>query len=383
MRPRHLLLPVLLLGPATGLTAQAPAPRVILFIGDGVGVSYWSAALLAAESLAIRTFPVAGLVDTRNVNDEITDSAAGATVYAAGVRTYNGAIGLAADSTPVETVLEMAHRRRMATGLIATSRFTHATPASFAAHVVDRSMEWEIGKQIVEHDVTVVLGGGSVILDPTQRPDSLDLLSRVRRRYVYVETPAALRALNLDTVRTLFGMFDPSHMPAALPRAMVSDTAPHDTTWTPARSPTLGEMTAAALAVLDHDPEGFFLMVEASQPDWRGHSNEPLEAVQAEMLDFDDAVRVALDYRRRYPETLIVVTADHETGGLALQEDSTRTVIAGYTSEGHTGELVPLFAVGPESPRFGGVIRNDRVGELLIEALTGNAVGTPAIGRVD
>lgn len=376
---------VVLSGSTAPTTAQESQPRVILLIGDGAGITYWTAALLAAESLAVQAFPVAGLVDTRASGNKVTDSAASATAYATGVRTYNGAIGVAPDTTVLETVLEMAQKRGMATGLIATSRITHATPASFAAHVPNRLMEWEIGKQILDHDVTVVLGGGAGIYDPARRPDSLDLRSQILQRYTYVETPEELAALNLDTVPSLFGMFAVSHMPRAVrPEVSLRDTTIQiardsamvdsvttlaDTTWVPDRSPTLPEMTAAALVVLDKDPDGFFLMVEGSQPDWRGHGNEPLATVEAEMLDLDGAVGVALEYQERHPETLIVVLADHETGGLALQFDSTGTFREAYTTDSHTAEMIPLFAKGPGAVRFGGIIRNDRVGELLIEAV--------------
>ncbi len=356
--PALVILPALLLGVrGTALCQEAPS-RVILLIGDGVGTTYWTAALFAADHLAVQQLPVAGLVDVRSSSDRVTDSAASATSYASGVTTYNGAIGVDADSVPVKTVLEVAAERGMATGLVATSRITHATPAAFAAHVPSRGMEWEIARQIAEHEVTVVLGGGLTLFNPAARPDALDLLGPIKRRYTYVETPEQLRALRPDTVTNLFGLFTPSHMPASVDRA-----------------PTLPEMTEAAIAVLDRDPDGFFLMVEASQPDWRGHGNEPLETLTAEMLDFDAAVAVALEYREKHPETLIVVTGDHETGGLALQYDSTRTLVARYTTGSHTAAMVPLFAVGPEAERFGGISTNARVGALLLE-IVGRRPGT-------
>jgi len=334
--------------PPRTLGPAAPV-RVILFIGDGVGAAYWTAARFAAERLAVESFPVVGLVDTRSASHKVTDSAAGATVYATGVRTYNGAIGVGPDSLPLETVLERAESKGMATGLVATSTITHATPASFAAHVRTRQDEPEIARQLAGKEIEVLLGGGRAYFDGSARPDSQNLLTALRRRYVYVEDAAALAALDPDTVRALLGLFAPQHMPPA-----------------PERAPRLAEMTAAALAVLDRDPEGFFLMVEGSQPDWRGHDNAPLAAVTAEMLDFDAAIRVALDYRARRPETLIVVTADHETGGLALQ-DSAGALVARYTTRAHTAALVPLFAIGPGAERFGGLIPNTRVGQLLME----------------
>lgn len=367
------VVPLLLMAAPLGAQSRRPAPtRMILFIGDGVGASYWTAALFAADHLAVEEFPVLGLVDTRASDRKVTDSAASATAFASGIHTYNGAIGVAPDSTPVETVLEMAAARGMATGLVATSRITHATPAAFAAHVPNRLNEWEIARQMAEHDVTVLLGGGRAMFSAEYRPDTTDLLLPVMARYsAYVETPEQLRALNPDTVPALFGLFTISHMPAAITKQPVDTAAgaPPDSAWMPTRSPTLPEMTRAALRVLTRDPDGFFLMVEASQPDWRGHGNEPLETIVAEMLDFDGAIREALEYQQRHPETLIVVVADHETGGLAIQADSTGALVAAYTTIGHTAQLVPLFAKGPGAERFAGIRRVDTVGQFLIDTV--------------
>jgi alkaline phosphatase len=333
--------------------AQETPTRVILMIGDGAGAGYWTAAIYAANDLAVKQLPVGGLVDTRSSNSKITDSAAAATAYSAGIRTYNGALGVRPDSTVVPTVLELARDRGMATGLVATSSVTHATPAAFASHVPDREMMWEISRQMVDAEVDVVLGGGRAYFDPARRPDSLDLLGEIRADHTYVETADELAALNTAGVDRLFGLFTEEHLPAA-----------------PTRSPTLPAMTRAALEVLDHDPDGFFLMVEGSQPDWRGHDNAPMDAVVAEMLDFDQAIGVALDYQSRHPETLIVVTADHETGGLAIQKSGAEELVARYTTGNHTAGMVPLFASGPGAEEFGGMKENREVGRLLMERVS-------------
>ena len=386
--------------------AQKPPTRVILIIGDGAGASYWTAAAFATDDLAVERFPVMGLINTSSSDSKITDSAASATALSTGVRTYNGAIGMDPDSNSVTTVLEVAQSRGMATGLVATSSITHATPAAFASHVPDRNMAWEIARQLANADVDVILGGGRSFFDPSSRPDSLDLHSGLVARYSYVESAAELAELQTDEIHKLFGLFAEEHMPAE-----------------PLRSPTLPEMTRAALEVLDHDPDGFFLMVEGSQPDWRGHDHEPLSAIVAEMLDLDRAIGVALEYQSSHPETLIVVTADHETGGLAIQQAGTRRLLTGaaaaadstaaqlaevisvagrelatladsttwymarlssrmrrqarevvdssalvarYTTGGHTAQMVPLFASGPGAEQFGGIKDNWKIGELLI-----------------
>jgi alkaline phosphatase len=397
-------------GPAAAAAQQRqqPAPRrIILYIGDGVGTAYWSAARFAADALAVERMKVIGLVDTRAFDSDITDSAAAATAYAAGIRTFNGAIGVGPDSQAVKTVLEAARDRGWATGLVATSSVTHATPASFAAHVSSRASEFEIAKQMAAARVDVLLGGGTRYFDRAFRPDSLDLLGRLRREYTFITRADELARAGDRSVRNLAGLFASTQMESAR-----------------TRSPTLPDMTRAALEVLSRDPDGFFLMVEGSQPDWRGHGNEPLDAVTGEMLDFDRAIGVGLDFQQRNPGTLVLVVADHETGGLALDQvrdsialmDTSRQIQAAmqrmaqtrgfasdaqrarddsawsqmaaaarrmrdraaergsaisltarYTGPGHTGEMVPLFASGPGAERFGGIIDNFKVGQMLLE----------------
>jgi alkaline phosphatase len=348
------LLVVAACGPARDRGAPTPVEpgpfSVILYIGDGAGLTYWSAAKLASSQLSIERFPVVGLVDTEAVGSRITDSAAGATAYAAGVRTYNGAIGVSPDTTPVRTVLELAESRDMATGLVATATLTHATPAAFAAHVPSRNMHFEIAEQMAGADVDVMLGGGRRFFDPGERPDKVDLLRRLQARATVVESADELVALDPASVRTLVGFFAEENPGPALER-----------------SPTLPQMTDIALRVLEQDRDGFFLMVEGSQIDWRGHDHAPLREVVAEMQDFDMAIRQGLMFQQRRPNTLVLVLADHSTGGLALHYDEMGVFRAHYTTEGHTAEMIPMFAMGPGAAAFAGVMDNDQVGRLLLQ----------------
>jgi alkaline phosphatase len=339
---------------ASSAAAQRAPRRIVLFIGDGVGVAYWTAAKLAADALAVARFPVVGLVDTRSSNALITDSGAAATAYATGVRTFNLAIGVGPDSLPRTTVLEAARDRGRATGLVATSSVTHATPASFAAHVPNRASQLEIARQMAGAGVDVLLGGGERWFAPTGRPDGTDLLAPLRSTHRVVTSAAEFAALDPRATRRLIGLFADDQMPAAAERV-----------------PTLPAMTRAAIEILAADPDGFFLMVEGSQPDWRGHENKPLELLTAEMLDFDRAIGVAVEFQARNPETLIVVVSDHETGGLALETSrgpaGEPAPVARYTTTGHTGEMVPLFARGPGAERLGGIRENWEIGRLLLE----------------
>ncbi len=339
-------------GPAGGAPDQGPL-SVILLIGDGTGLDYWSAARLASQTpLAVEEFPVVGLVGTRSSNSRITDSAAGATAFATGVRTFNGAIGVGPDTVPRPTVLELAEERGWATGLIATSSITHATPAAFAAHVPSRGMNGAIAEQMAEQGIDVILGGGRRYFDPESRKDGKDLLTPLTRDAVRVDDARSFFALDMDTVSALVGLLWEDHPGPATNR-----------------SPALTDMTRAALRVLEKDRDGFFLLVEASQIDWRGHENAPLPEVVAEVRDFDLAIAEALRFQQRRPNTLIIVTADHSTGGLALHGDDAGVFRAHYTTQGHTAGMVPLFASGPGAPAFAGIMDNDRLGRLLLHAV--------------
>jgi alkaline phosphatase len=194
----------------------------------------------------------------------------------------------------------------------------------------------------------VLLGGGQRFFEADSRPDGVDLVSRMRRRAVYVDTPEALAALDTDTVRALVGLFAENNPGPVLERA-----------------PALVQLTDAALHVLEKDQDGFFLMVEGSQIDWRGHENAPLERVVAEVQDFDLAIRRGLEFQAERPNTLLLVLADHSTGGLALHADEDGWFRAHYTTKGHTAEMIPLFARGPGAEAFGGIMNNDQVGRLL------------------
>lgn len=388
--------------------AQEPN-RVIVFVADGAGVGHWSLANLSPNELSVREFPVVGLVDTRAANSIYTGSAASATAYATGERTYLNAIGVGMDSLPRKTVLELADEQGMATGLVTTGRITDATPAAFATHVPSRVYEWEIARQLSTKTITVLMGGGRESFEAYDRPDSTDLITPLRERYTFVEDTQGLRSIDMDTVNILLGLFTPSDMPVY-----------------PERSPSLNQMTLAALEVLDKNPLGFFLLLETEQTDTQAHANASFEVIAGEMSDVNQTIKTVLEYQERNPETLVLVLGDHETGGLAVQTetapsalraawseleamsvrlhevtalfdnegsylaDSTRQlidrlstraqtrvgevrggaiIVARYTTPDHSVMMVPVFAKGPGAEQFGGVIDNYRIGQLLLEAV--------------
>jgi alkaline phosphatase len=337
-----------------------PPSRIILFIADGGGIAHWSAGYLSAladdQKLAVTSFPVVGLIDPANTTRPKPESASAATGFATGVRSYYEAIGVGPDSLPRETVLELAERRGMATGVVTTTLLVDATPAAFLAHTASRGDRKEIAEQIAAQPVEVLMGDGRQWFDGTLGQGSTDFLSELRSRFVLVETGAALRAIDPDTVEALLGFF------------------PSDAGRDPsARDPSIAEMTRTALQILDRDPDGFFLLVENEHTDHATHENLPLPIVAGEIRALDDAVRVALDYRERHPETLVIVAADHETGGLSLVPTEAG-MEAHYGWNDHTVTLVPLFAVGPGSASFGGIHPNEDIGRLLMEIVAADSM---------
>ncbi|MEM6782685.1 MAG: alkaline phosphatase [Bacteroidota bacterium] len=333
VRSGHVGLLALLLAVLTGACSAPihmaaaeppPAPRnLIVLIPDGFGPTSQTMAREYLQEVEGRALVLdrilSGAVRTYASDSRVTDSAASATAYASGVKTYNGAVGLDSTRALVGTILEAAELRGMATGLVATSRITHATPAAFAAHVPQRGMEAEIAAQMMDQGIEVILGGGRPLFLPSdndtgyagRRDDGRDLLAEARERgYAVALDRAGFDAFSAepvgsdDTAPPVLGLFDDSHLAYEIDRD-------------PESQPSLAEMTAFALAHLSTDPDGFFLMVEGSRIDHAGHGNDPVGHLH-DIIAFDDAVAEALAFAEQDGTTLIVVMADHETGGLSL-----------------------------------------------------------------
>jgi alkaline phosphatase len=318
-------------------------PRnVILMIGDGMSISHIFAGLTANKGqLFLENFKFAGFSKTQSSNRYITDSAAGGTAISSGVKTKNGAIGVGPDGTPVKTILELAEENGLNTGMISVSSITHATPASFIAHQVDRGMEEEIAADFLKTDIDLFIGGGYKFF--TDRQDGRDLTQELSNKsYTVVRSVDEL--LNVTSGKV-----------AAL-------TANNSNGRVASRGDFLPRSTEKAIELLSASNEGFFLMIEGSAIDWGAHDND-ISYVIEEMLDFDRAIGEALDFSSGNGETLVVVTSDHETGGLAIEggDMSSGSVNADFTSGGHTGTMVPVFAYGPGAEVFGGIYENTEI----------------------
>jgi len=427
--------------PAAAGTAESEAKpvNVIFMLGDGMGHSHIKVYRMFADDPAtdiVESLPVdallVGSVSTDSIRIEcdvlklnckrdpygFTDSASSATAYATGHDTIIGRLSVDTEGAVMETVLEAARKQGKSAGLVATSQVTHASPAAFASHVMSRRQYNDIADQFFDLQwqgkpmANVILGGG---IQYFQREDR-DLVTEFKATGYQVATDREAM-LGLQGER-LLGLFAPSGMPKAWDRD--------------ATIPSLAEMTQTALSSLSSNEKGFFLMIEGSQVDWASHGNS-IPGVISEMEDFMAAIQVVLDFAKRDQNTLVIILADHETGGLAVGrdgfynwnraplknlkatpsgiigqflagEDKLSDIVAqsiafeltldevemldaagreehaafgavadifnqrthtGWTSGGHTGVDVPLYAFGPGSKHFHGVMENEDVGRVM------------------
>jgi len=330
---------------------NAKKPKnVILMIGDGMGVAEVFAGLTAnGGHLFLDNFKHVGFSKTQSADKYITDSAAGGTALSTGQKTYNGAIAVNTDTVPIKTILEMAEDKHLATGLISTSAITHATPASFIAHQGSRGSYEDIAADFLKTDIDVFIGGGYKHF--AQRADKRDLTKDLEKKGYQV-----LR--NMDEI---------SKVKSGKLAGLTSDE--HNEVY-PKRKMDLPVSTSTAINILDQNKNGFFMMVEGSQIDWGGHANNTIYIVN-EMLDFDRAIGKALEFAANDGETLIIVTADHETGGMAITDGNmvTGKVKAAFTSGDHTAIMVPVFSYGPGAEEFTGIMENTDIAKKMIKLL--------------
>ena len=413
---------------------SAKIKNVIFLIGDGMGYSYTTAYRYmkdnpetpVMEKTEFDKYLVGSqMTYPEDEHENITDSASAATAMSAGVKTYNAAIAVDNDFTEVKTVLEQAKEEGKSTGLVATSEITHATPAAFGAHDLSRKNMDQIADDYYDemingkHKVDVMLGGG---LKNFVRKDR-NLVDQFQKDgYSYVTTREELVK---DKNGQILGLFAPGGLDKMIDREE--------------ETPSLQDMTQAAISRLSKNKNGFFLMVEGSQIDWAGHDNDVVAAM-SEMKDFEGAFKAAIDFAKKDGHTLVVATADHSTGGFSIGsngiynfkvapiqamkrtpdyisgliakganvEDTLKQYIdleltteeiqsvkdavttkkqadidnaieaiinarslAGWTTGGHTGEDVPVYAFGPGKEMFSGAIENTDQAKNIFRILEG------------
>ena len=370
------LLAVLAVTSCSSAKDEPQVKNVIYLIGDGMGFGAVTSLLLAEDSVTgFEQAPVIGLNETCSANNYVTDSPAGGTALAAGVRTRNGYCGLDPEGNRLTTILHRAQAMGKKTGIVVNTTLTEATPAAFYAGVTSRGMTYEIAEQFTVSGVDVAIGSG---LDHfISRPDSLDLTATlIDKGYdVYLNWSAVLNTPS-DKFIGILPMADVHRQESGRKEAGAAAghevclaarlaSASEDAGASDLSEPTvyLQKASAKALDVLSRNSDnGYFLMIESALIDGYGHNNDS-EGMIAEMKEFDALLRQLVAYVDQHPETLLVVTADHETGGTWLnytgyEVGGSSPVAMSYSTRGHSGVVVPIFAYGEGAEAFAGVMKN-------------------------
>ena len=315
--------------------ANEPIKQVIFIIGDGMGLNQMCK--LDSPNHFERANYI-GLSKTYSASHKVTDSAAGGTALACGVKTNNGMLGMNADSVAIKSVLTILQENGLSTGIVASCRINHATPASYYAHQINRGMDAEILEDLYANGPEVFVAGGNKLL-------SIEKLEKAG--YKYVNNIGDLQAQENGKVACVLATED---MPNALERG---------------NEITLG--TAEAIRLLEKNEKGFFLMIEGSQIDWAGHGNNA-DYMLAEMQDINKVIGLCFDYADANPGTLVIVTADHETGGTTIVGENKDYK---YTTGDHTGAMVPVYSYGTGAENFSGIFENTTFKDKILNLLQG------------
>jgi alkaline phosphatase len=326
---------------ATAMTVGAQTPKNIIFmIGDGMGLAQIYAALTAnGGKLNIERCPYTGFSKTYSASDYITDSAAGGTALACGVKTKNNMVGMTPDSVPAKSILALAaEQKKKATGVVVTCSVTHATPASFVAHQDDRKKDEAIALDYLNSPVDVFIGGGLKYFE--KRSDDRNLVKELETKgYVVAKSMEEVKEVKSGKLAGLVAKEHPGKVKE--------------------RKDMLPESVTTAIDILNRNKDGFFLMIEGSQIDWGGHNNSR-SYVLSETLDFDKTIGIVLDFAAKDGNTLVVITADHETGGLTIMDGDFKKedVDLRFNTFNHTGIMVPVYTFGPSAEKFSGIQEN-------------------------
>ncbi len=338
-----------------------PVRNLIYMIGDGMGLAHVSMLSIedGYEPTAFDRASNIALITTYSANNRVTDSAASGTALATGYKTNNGTLGMTPDAKGVVSIVARAEQQGMPTGLVVTSSLLHATPAAFYAHVVSRKDEPTIARQFTESGIDVAIGGGAKVLGETTIDGQSILGYLSSKGYVVVDELAEADGVHSGK---LFAACADEHMPSMLR----------------GRGDFLPKAVGKALEILSANSaeqgKGFVLMVEGAQIDMESHGNNS-EGILAEMRDFERAIDVAMDFADRNPATLVVVCADHETGGVTMPSndgDFTKSesgIKYIYGTGGHTGIMVPVYLYGSGAELVNGIMDNTELSNRLSQII--------------
>ena len=322
--------------------------NIILIIGDGTGLNQVTLSRIAIGGLdfklAIDQMPYTGFSLTHSYNNAYTDSAAAATTWATGKKTNNKFLSVDVNKKELKTLPEILYEKGFLSGLVSTSSITHATPAAFYAHIDSRYKEEEIANQLIASSISIALGGGKEFFDN----------ERLKKNSLYISDKKSLEELDLSVSRRVIGLFDKDGI----------ERSPE--------KPTQQEMTSVALNFLKtrtNNCKGFFLMSEGSQIDWAAHDNDAKKMI-TEFEDFDKTIRLAMEYVGKNKDTLLIITADHETGGLQILKQDKDYVEIQWGTGRHTGIPVGVYAYGPGASHFTGLMDNTEIYHKIISILS-------------
>ena len=320
--------------------------NIILLIGDGTGFNQIALSRMAIAGYDSRLYldklPFTGISLTHSADNIVTDSAAAATAWSTGHKTNNKFLSIKPNKEVLQTLPEKLYRKGFLSGLVATSSITHATPAAFYAHVDNRYKEKEIARQLQGSSIDIALGGGKKFFDIDQE----------NINYLY-----NLNDLPKDgpgTSKRVIGLFA------------------NDGIRRSEASPTQLAMTSAAIEHLlsrTSNCSGFFLMSEGSQIDWAGHDNDAKKMIE-EFRDFDATIKEVIKFINKNKNTLLIVTADHETGGLQILKKSKNLIKVQWGTGSHTAGPVGVFSYGPGAENFEGTMDNTDIHNKILNLLS-------------
>ncbi|TVP98831.1 MAG: alkaline phosphatase [Balneolaceae bacterium] len=354
----YLLVIFLFIIPVQKIYSTDPDPdgkplNIILLIGDGMGYPQITAVEYLYGPLRMTEMTVKGMISTYSANRLVTDSAAGATALASGYKTNNSMLGILPDSTAVQSIAQYASELGKSTALVVSCSITHATPAAFVVNHHSRSDEFLIAEMYVQAGINMLMGAGWKYFLPKkeggERRDERNLISEMKKLgYHYID-----HERNLGEVKgrdKVIVFLDGEELAQA-----------------PFRGDQMKLLTEAALSQLSQNKKGFFVMIEGAQIDWAGHDHD-FTWLMHEMIDFDTLVGAALDFAEKEGNTLVIVTSDHETGGLTLpagRAGNRENFRHEFSTGGHTAAHVPVFAYGPSAELFTGSYDNTDVARKM------------------
>jgi len=322
--------------------------NVILIIGDGMGLPHVGMAMHTTKKpMVFEQFPVIGLQKTRSYTHLITDSGASATAMSCGEKTYNSAIGMTKDTVPCTNLMELAHEAGKKTGIVVTSSLVHATPAAFVAHQKFRGFREAIASDYLSGDLDYVVGGGLMYF--------IDRFTDDRNLWDELETKGYMVT---DYEHMTF-----KHFIKTVPEKVVYFTAHLEPDKRQDGRLYFPLAVAHGMEVLEQiGDDGFFMMVEGSQVDYAGHENNR-NYLLAEMRDFNEMLAEVLAFAEKDGETLVIVTADHSTGGLSIEggKPGKTSIKSSFSTTRHTADMVPVYAYGPGAELFSGIYDNTEI----------------------